>query len=126
MFDRLRNLFGGSQPARIRSFTIKAGETVNIGAPATPPTWDFVQKVRGVCEQVDGLREAHLPMCYVEGKIDPPKIVLAVVPPAAVPEIQDGLHAILPSSEYLDVLPLEGDSPLADAVRASNTAIVRR
>lgn len=50
---------------------IPAGSEVFVGAPSTPMPLKRVQAITKVLSETEGISEAHLPQCYVEGVIEP-------------------------------------------------------
>lgn len=75
--------------------------------------------------------EAHLPQCYVAGKMPGPAQVLFVVfdaevSHAAMERIGAGLPAIVPPGEFLDMWPITLKSDLLETVRGCNCRVYTR
>jgi len=106
---------------------IPAGATVYIGPPAQPMSREISDALGAALSDVPGILEAHLPMMYCEGKIDPPAQVLVVVlaDNASSPQAQiaECIRKALPANVFLDVLEWRGDDPGLPNVRATGCAL---
>jgi hypothetical protein len=77
--------------------------------------------------RIPEIREGHLPMFYVEGKVDPPAQVLVVVLEDGATsqqlKIDEILRGILPTGSYLDVLEWRLNEPTLPTVRRTGTSL---
>ncbi|HLX61767.1 MAG TPA: hypothetical protein VKX17_10840 [Planctomycetota bacterium] len=109
-----------------------AGTGVFIGAPAVPLDSALIAKLSNLVNSISGIEEAHLPMMYIAGKIDPPRQVLIITfasdaqENAVVAALNEGLESILTSGSSLDVIPLKRTSRLMATIRSSNCLILDR
>jgi hypothetical protein len=81
---------------------IPAGTTAYIGPPAKPIPKQISDAIGLELGKIPGILEAHLPMVYIKGMIDPPAQILAVVleenKPSPQAKIREVLRAILPTN----------------------------
>jgi len=73
------------------------------------------------------IEEAHLPMVYIKGHIDPPAQVLVVVleehAPSPQARIMEAISTVLPSDFHMDITELRpGDTNLL-TIRATGTQL---
>jgi hypothetical protein len=108
---------------------LPAGTQVYIGAPVQPLPAELVKRIEQALGDVPGIREAHLPQVYIEGKIDPPAQVLMIVLDqefsTQLPAIKDALRRILPGDRFMDIFELREDSPILAAVRSAGCKLER-
>ena len=69
-----------SQPTIVyRTMKIPAGTNVYIGPPAKPIPKQLSDAIGTELGKIPDILEAHLPMVYIKGQIDPPAQVLVIV-----------------------------------------------
>ena len=79
--------------------SIPAGARIFLGQPATPMPDELVQRLRGLVQGIDAVREAHLPQCYSPTIVDPPNQVLVLVcDGSSRPDVVAKVSAALPAS----------------------------
>lgn len=120
---------GPSSPAaskvssRNRSFSIPAGATVLIGQPKQPMTRSRSDAIAHLVGSMDGVREAHLPQCFIPGVIDPAAQVLVLVfEPGAdeariLEDVGLGLKKVLLENEFVDIWPMRKTHEMLSTVR---------
>jgi hypothetical protein len=110
-------------------FHVPAGATIRFGAPAYPLPEDARSKIGRGLSSIQGVIEAHLPLCQVVGAMTEPVQVLVVVfeqgtalqfPPSAVIDV---VRTALPQGSHLDVWPVRHDDPLLATVRKANCCL---
>ncbi len=106
---------------------------MRIGAPVTPLDDETTEHIALLVEAVDAIGEAHLPMVYIPGVIDPPAITLAILPRAGVQDIaglagvlSSALSLILEPGRQMLIIPMPPEGGLVQHVRQSNTQIYPR
>jgi hypothetical protein len=71
--------------------------------------------------------EAHLPMVYIEGHVDPSAQVLVVVlegnRPSPQTRISEVLRGILPADSHMDVIESHPGDPALPTIRATGTQL---
>jgi hypothetical protein len=81
---------------------IPGGTPIYIGPPAKPIRKEVSDAIGTALGKIAEIGEAHLPMVYIKGHIDPPAQVLVVVldenAPSAQARITDAVRAALPPS----------------------------
>jgi hypothetical protein len=79
---------------------IPVGTTAYIGPPANPIPKQISDAIGTALGKIPEILEAHLPMVYIKGQIDPPTHVLVVVleenRPSPQAKITEVLRAVLP------------------------------
>lgn len=111
------------------NYNIDRGAHVRIGVPARPDR-SLARSLAEALVKFPGIREAHLPMCFVEGKMAIPALVLVLVLEGAtdqaklVGDIHQEIAPLLPYGTHLDVWPLAADAPLTESVRATGCRIL--
>ena len=110
--------------------TIKAGTQILIGAPADPMPRAQTAAMADMLSRLGGVREAHLPQCFMPGAMEGAAQVLVLViergtnVETLMHEVGCRLGQMLPEGQRLDVWPVvEGSSVLRD-VRAAGCQIL--
>jgi hypothetical protein len=112
-------------------YNIERGAHVRVGVPAKQDRFLARTLAEALAEIVE-IREAHLPMCFVEGGMPSPAQVLVLVcdGPAdqrkLVGAVEDKIAPLLPYGARLDIWPLPSDAPLTESVRATECRILTR
>jgi len=102
---------------------LKQGSKIYFGEPTNPMPRELSDSIAALMHETPGVAEAHLPQCYIEGAKAATQ-VLAVVPLPHVElkrlldAIEHGLFSIIPSGQFLDVLPLAPDAPELETIRS--------
>ena len=118
-------------PMRVDHLTLAHGRDVMFGRPATPIAPEPTAAIAGAVAQCAGVREAHLPQCFMPGVSEAPAQVLFVVLERGVTgdtlmaELGPRLHGIVPSGVFLDVLPVQPTDSLLPAIRNAGCEIFR-
>jgi hypothetical protein len=106
---------------------IPAGTAVCIGPPAKPIPRQISDAIGVALGKIAEILEAHLPMVYIKGLIDPPTQILFVVveenrqsPKAKIREV---VRQVLPTNSYLDIMELHSRDPQLPAIRAAGTQL---
>lgn len=90
-----------------------------------PP--ELVLEIGQALSEIGGIREAHLPMIYSKGTIDPPAQVLVVVfedgSPSLIARVGEALSRIMPNGHYLDVVQWPTDHPAMPTVRQTGCVV---
>jgi hypothetical protein len=98
-----------------------------IGPPAHPMARELSWVIGAALGDIPEICEAHLPMVYAKGLIDPPAQVLVVIlEKGAVgqsPKIGEILRKTLPTGAHLDVLEWEPANPSLPTVRKTGCAL---
>ena len=106
---------------------IPAGTTAYIGAPAEPIPKQISDAIGTELGNIPEILEAHLPLVYIKGLIDPPTQILFVVVEEDGPSLQgkivEVLGRVLPTNFYIDVSELYARDPQLPAIRASGTQL---
>jgi hypothetical protein len=106
---------------------IPTGAKVYIGPPAHPMAQEVSSAIGKALRRIPEILEGHLPMVYIEGKIDPPAQVLVVVlgegVPSQRPKIAEILRSILPTGFYLDVFEWRPSEPTLPTVRKTGCGL---
>jgi hypothetical protein len=106
---------------------LPAGTQVFIGPPSNPLPEELVLEIAHALSEIAGIREAHLPMIYSKGMIDPPAQVLIIVlengSPSQIPQIAEAVRRILPKGQYLDVMHWPADHPAMPTVRQTGCVV---
>ena len=114
---------------RIDELLVKKGADVLIGAPTHPVSPEATAAIAEAVSTVKGVREAHLPQCFIPGVSDAPAQVLVLVlatsatDQGVMGELGPLLHKIVPKGVYLDVWPLPPRHAVLDAVRKAGCQI---
>lgn len=108
---------------------IPGSTPVYIGPPAKPIPKQISDAIGIALGKIVEIEEAHLPMVYIKGHIDPPAQVLVVVleehAPSPQARIAETLGAVLPTNFHMDITELHpGDTNLPTIInRATNTQL---
>jgi hypothetical protein len=106
---------------------IPAGTTCYIGPPAKPIPKQISHAVGAALGKIPEILEAHLPMVYIEGQIDPPAQVLVVVleknRPSPQARISEALRLALPTNSYMDTTELHPGDPQLPTIRPTATQL---
>jgi hypothetical protein len=106
---------------------LPTGTKVYIGPPARPMAPEVSSAIGTALGEIPEIREGHLPMVYIEGKIDPPAQILVVILEEGAAsqqlKIKEILRAFLPTGSYLDVLEWRPNDPTLPTVRRTGTAL---
>jgi hypothetical protein len=104
---------------------IPADTTCYIVPPARPIAKQTFDAIGTALRTIPEIVEAHLPMIYIEGQIDPPAQVLVVVlegngssPLARISEV---LRGVLPTDSHMDVTESRPGDPNLPTIRATGT-----
>jgi SseB protein C-terminal domain len=112
-------------------YSINPGAHVRIGVPSKPDG-SLAQSLAEMLVKFPEVREAHLPMCFVEGKMLKPGLVLVLVFDGLVDRtklvevIHEEIAPLLPFGAHLDVWPLTSDATLTASVRGTGCRILSR
>ena len=110
--------------------TIEAGTQILIGAPAEPMPRAQTAAMADMLSQIGGVREAHLPQCFMPGAMSEPAQVLVLVlrrgtdVETLMHEVGCQLGQMLPEGQRLDVWPVPEGSPVLRDVRAAGCSIL--
>lgn len=106
---------------------IAAGTEVYIGPPAKPIPKQISDAISAGLSQIPGIVEAHLPMVFAAGHIDPAAQVLVVVlkenTASAQAKIADVLRVVLPENSHMDVMESHSGDPLLHTIRLTSTQL---
>jgi hypothetical protein len=106
---------------------IPAGTTCYIGPPAKPISEQVSDALGTGLGKISEIVEAHLPMVYIKGQIDPPAQVLVVVleknTPSPAARISEVLRAVLPTNSHMDVTESDSSDPKLATIRATATQL---
>jgi len=113
----------------MRTIRVPSGSPVLLGAPARPLDAALARSVGSLATSIQGVKEAHLPECFLMGVMEAPAQVLVVVhvPEIGVKEIEreldEGLRRLLPPGMELDVWSIPYDHPLLQDIRSTGCQI---
>ncbi len=107
---------------------IAPGTQIYIGPPAKPIPKQVSDAIGIALSEIPEILEAHLPMVYIKGQIDPPAQVLYVVldqnvasPQSKITEV---VRAVLPTGSHMDITESRsGDDPNLPTIRATGTQL---
>jgi hypothetical protein len=106
---------------------IPGGTTIYIGPPAKPIPKQMSDAMGTALGRIAEIGEAHLPMVYIKGYIDPPAQVLVVVLDENLltqqPRIADAIKAVLPTDYHMDITELHPGDPNLPTIRATGTQL---
>jgi len=116
-----------AQKASDQVMKIPAGTTVYMGRPAKPIPKQILNAIGAGLGEIPDILEAHLPMVYIKGMIDPPSQILFVVVqegrPSPQAKIEEVVRQALAANSYLDIMELHAASPQLRTIRASGTQL---
>jgi hypothetical protein len=106
---------------------IPGGTTIYIGPPAKPMPKEISDAIGTALGNIAEIREAHLPMVYIKGHIDPPAQVLVVVldenAPSPHAKITERLRTVLPTNSHVDIMELHPGDTNLPTIRATDTQL---
>jgi len=106
---------------------IPGGTRIYIGPPAKPIPKEMSDAIGAALGKIAEIEEAHLPMVYIKGHIDPPAQVLVVVldehASSAQAEITETIKTVLPSGFHLDITELHPGDTNLPTIRATGTQL---
>ena len=106
---------------------IPVGAIAYVGPPAKPISKEISDAIGAALGKIPEILEAHLPMVYIKGHIDPPAQVLVIVleenSTSTDAKIVEVLSATLPTNSYLDFTESRPDDPNLAAIRATGTPV---
>ena len=106
---------------------IPAGTTVYMGRPAKPIPKQVSDAIGLQLGKIAEIEEAHLPMVYIKGHIDPPAQVLVVVldehAPSPQARIAETLGAVLPIDFHMEITDLHPGDKNLPTIRATGTKL---
>ena len=109
--------------------SIPRGSQVLLGRAAKPMPESQSAAISKLVRSVQGVREAYLPQCFIQGVMEgPAQVLVLVVDPGAnkqgvLDAVGEGLTRTLPSGVHLDVWPLDESNDLLSSVRETRTHI---
>jgi hypothetical protein len=106
---------------------IPAGTPVYIGPPAKPIPKQLSDAIGTALGEIGEIEEAHLPMFYIKGYIDPPAQILVVVleenAPSPQARIAEALRSVLPTNSHMDIKELHPSDKSLPTIRATGTQL---
>jgi hypothetical protein len=106
---------------------LPGGTAIYIGPPAKPIPKQVSDEIGVALGKIAEIGEAHLPMIYIKGHIDPPAQVLVVVldqnAPSPQAKITEALRAVLPTNAHMDITELHPGDPNLPTIRATSTQL---
>ena len=106
---------------------IPGGTPVYIGPPAKPIPKQISDAIGTALGKIAEIEEAHLPMVYIKGHIDPPAQVLVVVldehSPSPQVRIAETLAGVLPTNSHIDITELHRGDTNLPTIRATATQL---
>ena len=109
------------------TMNIPSGATAYIGPPAKPMPKEISDAIGKALGAVSEIEEAHLPMVYIKGHIDPSAQILVVVVDEKIPspqaKISEAIKATLPTNSYLDIMVLKPVDKMLPTIRATGTQL---
>jgi hypothetical protein len=117
-----------SHPVTLQdNMKIPGGTTIYIGPPAKPIPKQISDAIGAALGKIVEIGEAHLPMVYIKGYIDPPAQVLVVVlvenAPSPHAKITEALRAVLPINVHMDITELDPGDTNLPTIRATGTQL---
>jgi hypothetical protein len=121
---------GGSTRIELRSeeiMKIPGGTSIYIGPPAKPIPKQMSDAIGAALGKIAEIEEAHLPMVYIKGHIDPPAQVLVVVldEHASSPRVRvtETLMTVLPSDFHMEITELHPGDTNLPTIRKTGTQL---
>ena len=111
----------------LTTMKIPGGTTVYIGPPAKPMPKEISDAIGTAVGKIAEIGEAHLPMVYIKGHVDPPAQVLVVVLDENAPnpqaKIMEAVRAVLPTNSYVDIIEFHPSDTNLPTIRATGTQL---
>jgi len=104
---------------------IPAGTKMMLGPPAKPMSSERQEGIRRAVIGIPGITEAHLPLCYAKGFVDPPAQILVLVLAAdtddsiVVSAVERRLSTVLTAGISLDIFPLPDNASVLPSIRGA-------
>jgi len=113
-------------------FEIPPGTKVYIGAPAHPMPKEREKRLAEGISKIEGIAFAYIPQMYIPGQMDESAQVLCIVISKyyigsideLMRKVQEVIASVLPSGEYIDVMPLLQDSELIPVIIDTGCCLV--
>jgi|SRR5215469_1426404 len=106
---------------------VPAGATMYIGPPAKPIPKEITDPIGTALGKFTDILEAHLPMIYIKGHIDPPAQVLVVVLGENRGNLQmkimEAVRGALPIGFHLNITDSYLGDPNLPTIRATATQL---
>jgi hypothetical protein len=106
---------------------IPGGTTAYIGPPAKPIPKQVSDAIGTALGKIPEILEAHLPMVYIEGIIDPPAQVLVVLVeenrPSPQAKITEAIRAVWPPDSHMDIIESQPSDATLPTIRATGTQL---
>lgn len=106
---------------------IPGGTEIYIGPPAKPMPKQVSDAIGRALGAIPEIEEAHLPMVYIKGHIDPPAQIVFVVinenGPSPREKIRELLKTALPTNSHIDILESHQRDPNLPTIRATGTQL---
>jgi SseB protein C-terminal domain len=107
--------------------TLKAGTNIFFGAPANPMPEIMATAILRAVGQVPGIREAHLPQCFIEGDNEARQVLVIGVDskddiPRVAGQLIGKLKMELGPTQFIDVIPYES-RVLPESVRSAGCRV---
>ena len=106
---------------------IPPNTTAYIGPPAKPMPKQISDAIGTALGMIPEIVEAHLPMIYIKGHIDPPAQVLVVVlqenRPSPQAKIAKALRGVLPTNSHMDITESHREDSNLPTIRATGTQL---
>jgi hypothetical protein len=98
-----------------------------IGPPAKPMPMEMSQAIGAAVGKFQEIEEAHLPMVYLKGRIDPPAQVLVLVmekqTPGLLPRVMQSIQPVIPAGSHLDAFEFPTNHPMLTTIRSTRTQL---
>jgi hypothetical protein len=108
---------------------VPKGVIYQVGKPAYPMPSNIRDEIKNAISTVKEIQEAHLPMIYIKGAIDPPSEVLVLVfdSDANIQHLllttNEKLEALLPKDKIINMLPLMQGNSMLPNIRKANCVL---
>ena len=107
--------------------SLPAGTPIYIGPPAKPISKQLSERIGAALAGIFEIEEAHLPMVYVKGYIDPPAQILVVVLEENAPNLRgritEAVRAVLPKNSHIDIMELHPGDRNLPTIKAAGTQL---
>jgi hypothetical protein len=98
-----------------------------IGPPAKPMPAEISRAIGAAIGKFHEIHEAHLPMVYAKGRIDPPAQVLVLVmekqTPGLLPKVMQSIQPVIPAGSHLDAFEFPTTHPMLATIRSTGTQL---